>query len=167
MGTFTVQQMRGGYKFNLKARNGQIIASSQIHHTMKDCLAAIDRMRAHSIRRVLATNPLFPACAVEARLRWAGLRPEDFSYITTYENSTYCKPNPAYFQEILEKTGLYAEQCIYIGNDAVEDLPARQLGIPTFLLTDNLICPDDRLLEYIPYGDYTKLERFMRSHMFA
>ncbi len=46
MGKFTVQQLRSGYKFNLKAGNGQIIASSGVFHLLPDCLAAIERVKA-------------------------------------------------------------------------------------------------------------------------
>ena len=37
---------------------------------------------------VLATNPLFPVCAVTTRLGWIGLEPRDFQLITHYANST-------------------------------------------------------------------------------
>lgn len=45
MGMFTVQPMRGGYRFDLKAGNGQTVAVSPIWHTMRDCLAGIERVR--------------------------------------------------------------------------------------------------------------------------
>ena len=61
---------------------------------------------------VLATNSIFPRIATENRIRWAGLEPDDFALITTYENSTYCKPNPAYYREVLGKLGLEAEECL-------------------------------------------------------
>ncbi|MDD7312263.1 MAG: YegP family protein [Clostridiaceae bacterium] len=48
MGKFTVQQMKTGYKFNLKAGNGQIIASSELYHMAEECLAAIERVRRHA-----------------------------------------------------------------------------------------------------------------------
>ena len=48
MGKFTVQQMKSGYKFNLKAGNGQIIASSELYHMAEECLAAIERVRRHA-----------------------------------------------------------------------------------------------------------------------
>jgi len=56
-------------------------------------------------RVILATNPLFPAVATESRVRWAGLSPETFEYISTFENSHYSKPNPAYYKEIMDKVG--------------------------------------------------------------
>ncbi len=46
MGKFTVQQLRSGFKFNLKAGNGQIIASSGVFHLLGECLSAIDRVKA-------------------------------------------------------------------------------------------------------------------------
>ncbi|MDP1125298.1 hypothetical protein Q5O12_27610, partial [Klebsiella pneumoniae] len=36
---------------------------------------------------VLATNPVFPRVAVDARLEWAGLADVPFALITSYENS--------------------------------------------------------------------------------
>ena len=48
MGKFTVQQMKAGYKFNLKAGNGQIIASSELYHVAEEGLAAIERVRRHA-----------------------------------------------------------------------------------------------------------------------
>lgn len=35
-------------------------------------------------RVALATNPIFPSIATCARIRWAGLAPEDFAFVTTY-----------------------------------------------------------------------------------
>ena len=46
MGKFTVQRVKAGFKFNLKAGNGQIIASSGIFHLLEDCLSAIERVKA-------------------------------------------------------------------------------------------------------------------------
>ena len=89
-------------------------------------------------RLVLATNPLFPPVGVESRMSWAGLKPEDFERITHYNNSHYCKPNPAYFREIFEQTGIDPAESLMVGNDAREDLCAAQLGCGTYLVTDCL-----------------------------
>lgn len=45
MGKFTVQRVKAGFKFNLKAGNGQIIATSDIFRVMEDCLSAIERVK--------------------------------------------------------------------------------------------------------------------------
>lgn len=89
---------------------------------------------------VAATNPLFPAVATENRISWAGVSPRDFKHITTYENSSTCKPNPMYFSEIAEKIKAEPEECFMVGNDMDEDiLSSEKVGIDSFLVTDCLI----------------------------
>ena len=55
------------------------------------------------------------------RIRWAGIDAEDFEVITTYETYHYCKPNPKYFQEVMEEFGLNPKECLMVGNDVQED----------------------------------------------
>ncbi|NMD38738.1 MAG: HAD family hydrolase [Christensenellaceae bacterium] len=83
---------------------------------------------------ILATNPLFPPVAVESRLKWIGLDYDDFKYITTFENSSYCKPNLNYYKEILKKFDLEANECIMIGNNIEEDGAAAKLGMDCFIV---------------------------------
>lgn len=98
---------------------------------------ALERIKAAGHETVLSTNPLFPLCAVETRLGWAGLEPGDFAYITHYDNSTYCKPNPKYFAELLEKLGKTPEECFVVGNSVPEDIgAAKAAGIDGFLVTE-------------------------------
>ena len=98
----------------------------------------IKTLKDKGYRLILATNPLFPIEAVVERMSWVGLKADDFEYITSYENSSYCKPNPKYFAEILEKLNLKAEDCLMVGNNTVEDMAAQDVGIKTFLVTDAL-----------------------------
>lgn len=84
---------------------------------------------------VLATNPLFPAVAQAARLSWAGLSPDDFAHVTHYENSRFCKPNLAYYEEILSVIGKRPDECMMIGNSVAEDMIAEKLGMQTYLVT--------------------------------
>ena len=112
---------------------------------------------------VLATNPIFPSRATENRIRWAGLAPEEFELYTTYENSSYCKPNPKYYQEILDKLGLKPEECVMVGNDVEEDMVAATLGMKVFLLTDCLISRHGTDLSAFPHGNFDDLERFLIS----
>lgn len=123
---------------------------------------AVAEIRAMGYRTVLATNPLFPAIATHSRVRWAGLRPEDFAFITTYENSSRCKPNPDYYQEILDKLGLNAKECLMVGNDVREDMVARQLGMQVFLLTDCLINPNLEDISQYPNGSFPELLEYIR-----
>ena len=122
--------------------------------------AMVDRLK-KDYRLILATNPLFPRIATESRIRWAGLAPEDFELYTTYENSRYCKPNPKYYQEILDKTGLRASECLMVGNDAREDMAAEELGMKVFLLTDCLINAENRDITGYPQGGFQELEKYL------
>ena len=112
---------------------------------------------------VLATNPLCPAIATQSRARWAGLTPEDFALITTYENSAFCKPNPDYYREILGKLNLKPEECLMVGNDVQEDMVARMLGMEVFLLTDCIINRDGTDISRFPNGGFDDLLAFLRS----
>lgn len=112
---------------------------------------------------VLATNPLFPFIATHSRAVWAGLNPEDFALITTYENSYHCKPNPDYYREILGKLNLIADECLMVGNDVSEDMIAEQLGMHVFLLTDCLINKNNRDISQYPQGSFPELLTFIRG----
>ncbi len=104
-----------------------------------DAAAVIDRAISLGYRVALATNPLFPAVATYKRMGWAGLNAEDFEMITTYENSSFCKPNPDYYRWICESLGVLPEECLMVGNDVGEDMIAERLGMSTFLVTPDLI----------------------------
>ena len=115
------------------------------------------------LRLVLATNPVFPSIATEKRIKWAGLSPSDFELYTTYENSSFCKPNIAYYEEIIKKLGLKAEECLMVGNDVTDDMIAEKLGMKVFLLTDCLINKTGRSLSDFPHGDFEALIAFLKS----
>jgi len=121
----------------------------------------IEMLKEKELRRILSTNPIFPAVATEARIRWAGLVPEDFELYTTYENASYCKPNPEYYREILKKQELSAEECLMVGNDVREDMIAEQLGMKVFLLTDCLINKDGKDISKYRRGSFAELEHYI------
>lgn len=121
----------------------------------------LDALKEKGVRIVLATNPLFPSIATESRIRWAGLFPEDFELYTTYENSSFCKPNPKYYEEILKKIGVSAEECVMVGNDVTEDMVAQTLGMQVFLLTDCLINKEDKDISKYPNGGFDALMEFL------
>lgn len=114
-------------------------------------------------RVVLATNPLFPSIATQNRTRWAGLQPEYFEHISTYENSHYCKPNPDYYREILELLHLQPEECLMVGNDVGEDMVTEQLGMNVFLLTDCLINKAGADISRYPHGGFPELASFLNT----
>jgi len=75
-------------------------ASSSENPLAKKCVHLL-KEKGYTV--VLATNPLFPSIATYKRTTWAGLQPTDFELITTYDNSSYCKPNLNYYLGILNK----------------------------------------------------------------
>ncbi len=99
----------------------------------------ISFLKEAGVRRILATNPMFPLVATQERVQWAGLEPEDFELITAYEDARHSKPNPEYFKDIMRETGLDPKDCLMVGNDATEDMVAEKLGMDTYLVTDCLI----------------------------
>lgn len=119
--------------------------------------------KACGFRVVLATNPLFPAIATYARIRLGGMSPDDFEYVTAYENSSHCKPNSDYFTELLSKLGVTPEECVMIGNDTKDDFSAHALGIPVFILTDGLINQGNVDLNDYPHGSFDELIEYIKS----
>ena len=118
-------------------------------------------LKQRGVRVALTTNPLFPSIATKSRIRWAGLSPTDFELITTYENCSSCKPNLHYYNDILHRLNLRAEDCIMVGNDVGDDMVARDLGMRVFLLTDCLINKDERDIRVYPHGDFTALAAYL------
>lgn len=123
----------------------------------------VELAKQKGLKVILATNPLFPAVVTRSRMSWVNLYPEDFAYYTTYENAHYCKPNPRYYQELLEQTGLQAKECLMVGNDAHEDMIASTLGMKVFLLTDCL--ENSKQLDISPYprGGFEELKQYMEQ----
>lgn len=122
-------------------------------------------LKAQGCRIVLATNPIFPAVGTYSRIQWAGLEASDFDWITTYENSHYCKPNPAYYHEILNAIGESPENCIMVGNDVTEDMIAKDLGMEVFLLTDCLINKQELDIRDYPQGSFPALLNWLKKHI--
>lgn len=114
-------------------------------------------------RIALATNPLFPTTATRQRITWAGLSPDDFELYTTYENSSYCKPNLDYYREVMRKLAVSPEECLMVGNDVGEDMIIKNLGANVFLMTDCLINKDNSDICVYPRGDFDALLRYINE----
>ena len=121
--------------------------AAQTVHTLKE----------KGYRVALATNPFFPARATEWRISWAGLEPQDFELVTNYENSSYCKPNLKYYQDVINRLGVTAEECLMVGNDVGDDMVAEKLGMKVFLLTDCLINKQNEDISKYPNGSFDDL----------
>ena len=149
-------------KFYLSEFN-QLKAATSPTPKAKECVKLF-KEKGYSL--VLATNPIFPRVATLQRIAWAGLDPEDFQLITTYENSRYCKPNLVYYQDILEKMKVTSDECLMIGNDLQEDMCVTKLGIEAYLLKDCLIaeaCEKDNAQSQYRQGSFSELLDYARE----
>jgi FMN phosphatase YigB (HAD superfamily) len=120
-------------------------------------------LKAKGYTVALATNPLFPEKAIHHRIRWAGFEPEDFSYISTFEKNHYCKPQLKYYEEILKDIEKKPEECLMVGNDVQEDLISKNLGLKTYLITNNLLHRTDEEIVSDYTGEYKDFYEFVNA----
>ncbi len=96
--------------------------------------------REHFQYVILSTNPIFPLVGTLTRMEFVGLRKEDFDWITSYENSSFTKPNPQYFISLLNRFHLKPEEVILFGNNTYEDGQcAMQAHIQCYLVGNYII----------------------------
>lgn len=123
----------------------------------------IETLKDKNYRLICCTNPVFPRIATHSRIRWTGLKPDDFSFITTYEESHFCKPNLKYYQEVLDLFQLKASECMMVGNDVEEDMCTKQMGMQTYLVSNHIINRYNRPLDMDEVGSREDLLDFVRK----
>jgi FMN phosphatase YigB (HAD superfamily) len=104
---------------------------------------------------VVATNPLFPATAIEQRLEWAGLPPAElgFALITSYENMHATKARPAYYREIADRIGRSPGECLMVGDNWEWDVVhAVDAGVDAFWIADPKLPPPDPSVPLVGQG---------------
>ena len=134
--------------------NSDFIITKESTSLKKVAPLLIKELKEKGYNLILATNPIFPRIATLNRIKWAGLDPNDFMYISTYENSHYSKPNIKYYEEILNKLNLNKEECLMIGNDTNEDYVITNLDIPCIILKENLINKNNLDLDFSTLDEY-------------
>lgn len=112
---------------------------------------------------VLATNPVFPRELIEARCRWAGIDTDNFSLLTSMENSRFCKPQSGYFLEVAEQLGVNPRDCLMVGNDTSHDLAATKVGMTTWLVDSYLLERDGPTWEPDYRGNHLQLLEHLRT----
>lgn len=127
----------------------------------KEANLTVKYIKDKGLRTVLATNPLFPKVATQNRIRWAGLDENDFEFYTCYEDCYYCKPSTKYYEEVLNRASLNADEVLMVGNDATEDLAAAKIGMKVFLLTDCLINKENIDISSVPNGSFKDLREYI------
>lgn len=127
----------------------------------KEANEIIKLCKKEGFRVALATNPIFPAIATKKRIKWAGIDENDFELITTYDNSYFSKPNLKYYEAILSKLGVTPEECLMVGNDVNDDMVVTNIGMKTFLLTNDLINTKNVDINLFPHGGYQELKEYI------
>lgn len=124
----------------------------------------IKGLKTAGYKLAVATNPLFPMFVQKERISWTGADPDDFDWITSYENCHYSKPNPAYYREILEQLGSLPEKTLMVGNDVREDMETAGLvGMKGFLMTEHLINREEKDISGYPQGGFSELQQFIET----
>ncbi len=112
----------------LQAYTNQTETAHRLYQQLRQCGYAV----------IIATNPVYPATAIEQRLAWAGLppEPEKYAFVTTGDNMHAIKPSPDYYAEILARVGVEPDEALMVGNSTENDIqPASKLGLPTYHVT--------------------------------
>ena len=122
-------------------------------------------VKSKGLKAVLATNPIFPRVATQARARWAGLNLDDFELYTTYENSCHSKPNLAYYVDVMNVLGVSPEECLMVGNDVGEDMIAETLGMKVFLVPECIINKEGKDISRYPQGDFDDLIEYVKEQI--
>ncbi|MFC1488813.1 HAD family hydrolase [Thermodesulfobacteriota bacterium] len=108
-------------------------ANVKLPNNLHETMAEIFRT---GLKRVLASNPIFPLSVQMKRLDWAGLGHLSFDLVTHIENMSFCKPRIEYYLEICRKIDEPPEACLMVGNDPVNDMVAGKAGLKTYLTDD-------------------------------
>ena len=53
MGKFSVRNTKAGFHFNLKAGNGEIVATSEVYNTLRSCMNGVDSVKRNAPRAAL------------------------------------------------------------------------------------------------------------------
>lgn len=99
---------------------------------------AIEKARALGLQVAVATQPIFPATAIQHRIAWAGLSDVVFDAVTSYETMHACKPAPAFFEQTAAMIGCAPDACMMVGDDRALDMPASAIGMRTFYVGDEV-----------------------------
>lgn len=92
---------------------------------------AVEAVLDRGLRVALLTNPCFSRACIECRMGWGKLTDMPFELVTTWENSTRCKPNADYYRSSLASLGLAPDEVLMVGNDPKRDLPVPDIGLQT------------------------------------
>jgi HAD superfamily hydrolase (TIGR01549 family) len=104
-----------------------------------EAASLVESCLAQGRKVIIATNPLFPAVAIETRLAWAGVpvTNHDYHLVTAMENMHAAKPQTYYYEEILQKIDCSPDRTLMVGDNWLNDIkPAAAVGLHTYWIAD-------------------------------
>ena len=116
-----------------------VFPTLQMHTQQKpEALSLVKWALSCGFQVAIATDPLFPRKATYHRIRWAGLDPEQFELISTFEDFHFSKSSPAYYAEVLGQLGWSDGPVLMVGNDVQRDIvSAHHLGLKTYFIDED------------------------------
>ncbi|MEM9954197.1 MAG: HAD-IA family hydrolase [Chloroflexota bacterium] len=132
---------------------------AEVFPQLQSCIGSMNgasdliyRLREMDLAVVIATNPIYPHRAIEARMRWANLPLDEdlYALVTSADNMHFAKPDPAYYAEILARVGVEPDEAIMVGDSLRNDIqPASQVGLHTCHIREtNLAHFSDNMADY-------------------
>ena len=67
----------------------------------------------------------------------------------------------------MKKLNVDPRECLMVGNDAIEDMVARSLGMNVFLVTDCLVNRENLDISQFPNGNFDDLSKYIEKGCFA
>jgi HAD superfamily hydrolase (TIGR01549 family) len=122
----------------------------------------MEKLFAQGYEIVIATEPTRALAGQLQRLEWAEVGDFNYKLVTAPENMHFCKPHTEYYEEILDKIGHRAEECMMIGDDIKHDIePAAKLGMKTFLVIAKAMSAEEATVATDFSGTLADFERFI------
>ncbi len=92
---------------------------------------AVEAALGRGLKIAVATTPIYGREVIGERLRWADV--DDLPWDVVADDSFEAtKPAPTYFEEVARRLQVSPAQCLMVGDDPWNDLPARKVGMQTF-----------------------------------
>jgi FMN phosphatase YigB (HAD superfamily) len=142
-------------------------ALSQVTKRREGAAELVEWALSKGYRLAVATDPLFPRKATVHRIRWAGLDPDRFDLISSFETFHFSKSHPAYYAEVLGRLGWPEGPVLMVGNDVRRDLmPAQRLGLMTYQI-DGVSASESGPFEATRRGDLVDLRKWLGAADFV
>lgn len=106
----------------------------------------VENLRSRDYAIIIATNPIYPALAIQQRLAWAALpdTPGYYAFVSHAQNMHFIKPSSAYYAEIIARVGVEPDEAIMVGDSWDNDIaPARRLGLHTYQVTPQSLASEN------------------------